>query len=72
MTVRRLYPPRRIYGCIDSLGDAIFFSMLDANCGCWQMLVAQEDKDKTALFSNAGTYCFNRLPFGLKNAPATF
>lgn len=35
------------------------------------MSVTEEDKDKTTFTSDAGTCRFNRMPFGLINAPAT-
>jgi len=32
----------------------------------------EEDKHKTAFSTPAGHYEYNRMPFGLKAAPATF
>ena len=34
--------------------------------------MSDEDKDKTAFTSHLGTYRYTRMPFGLKNGPATF
>ena len=37
------------------------------------MPIREEDKNKTAFRTSSGQLCeFNRLPFGLCNAPATF
>lgn len=36
------------------------------------MSLAEEDKDKTTCTSHAEIYQFNRMPFKLMNAPATF
>jgi len=58
--------------CLDSMGDAKFFSTLDCNAGYWQIPVAKEDKHLTACTTHVGTYQCTRLPFGLCNAPATF
>ena len=66
------YPLLRIDECIDSMGEAQFFTTLDANSGYWQIPVAKEDRDKTTFTSHAGYYRFKRMPFGLCNAPATF
>jgi hypothetical protein len=58
--------------CIDSLGDAQIFTTLDCNSGYWQILVASEDVEKTTFTSHEVTFQFTRMPFGLRNAPATF
>ena len=66
------YPLPRIDDCLDSLGDAMIFTTLDANAGYWQIAVAPEDRDKTTFTCHSGTYRYRRMPFGLRNAPATF
>jgi Reverse transcriptase (RNA-dependent DNA polymerase) len=72
VTVRDSYPLPRMAECIDSLGDASVFSTLDCNSGYWQIPVRAEDKEKTTFTSQEGLHAFSRMPFGLKNAPATF
>ncbi|CAN8076676.1 unnamed protein product, partial [Agarophyton chilense] len=72
VTVRDTYPLPRMDECIDSLGEASVFTMLDANSGYWQVPVVEEDQDKTAFACHAGLYRFKRIPFVLTNAPATF
>jgi len=71
-TVRDSYPSPRMGDCLDSLGDAQFFSTLDCNAGFWKIPLAEEDKPKTAFTCQCGTYQCTRLPCGLCNAPATF
>lgn len=66
------YPLPRMDECIDSLGDAKYFSTLDCNSGFWQIPMRQEDRDKTTFTCHAGEYRFKKMPFGLCNAPATF
>ena len=72
ITVKDSYPLPRMDECLDSLGEAKYFTTLDANNGYWQIPVAEEDRDKTTFTCHAGTYRFLRMPFGLCNAPATF
>ena len=72
LTIRDSYPLPRMDECIDSLGDACVFTTLDCNSGYWQIPVAPDDMDKTTFTSHEGTYRFRRMPFGLRNAPATF
>jgi RNase H-like domain found in reverse transcriptase/Reverse transcriptase (RNA-dependent DNA polymerase) len=72
ITKRDVYPLPRMDDCLDSLGGATVFSTLDANSGYWQVAVKKSDRPKTAFTTHCGTYQFNRMPFGLSNAPATF
>ena len=71
-TIADTYPLPRIDDCLDSLGDATIFTTLDANSGYWQVPVAHEDRDKTTFTTFMGTFRHKRMPFGLRNAPATF
>jgi hypothetical protein len=66
------YALPRVDDCLDSLGDAKFFTTLDANCGYWQIEVDPSDRDKTTFTSHRGLFRFKRMPFGLMTAPATF
>ena len=47
-------------------------SFLDAYSGYHQILMSKEDEEKTAFITPCGTYCFLRMPFGLKSAGLTF
>jgi hypothetical protein len=69
---RDTYPLPRMDECIDSLGDARIFSTLDCNSGYWQIPVAPGDVEKTTFTCHEMTFQFTRMPFGLRNAPATF
>jgi RNase H-like domain found in reverse transcriptase/Reverse transcriptase (RNA-dependent DNA polymerase) len=71
VTERDVYPLPRLDECIDSLGDSVVFSTLDANSGYWQVSMHPNDRDKTTFACHVGTYRFKRMPFGLRNAPST-
>jgi hypothetical protein len=47
-------------------------SMLDGFSGYNQVLVVEEDRVKITLITPWETYAYARMPFGLKNARATF
>ncbi|GJX31956.1 reverse transcriptase domain-containing protein [Tanacetum coccineum] len=40
--------------------------------GYHQIPMAEKDEEKTAFFTREGVFCYRRLPFGLKNAGATY
>ena len=71
LTVQDSYPLPRMGECIDSMGEAQFFTALDANSGYWQVPVAPEDRDMTTFTCLAGCFRFRRMPFGLCNASTT-
>ncbi|XP_019230417.1 PREDICTED: uncharacterized protein LOC109211339 [Nicotiana attenuata] len=61
---------------IDQLIDATvgheLLSFLDAYSGYNQILMEEEDQEKTTFITQQGTYCYRVMPFGLKNAGATY
>jgi len=72
VTIRDSYPLPRMDDCIDSLGSAVVFTTLDANCGYWQLPIREKDQELTTFVCHKGTFKYVRMPFGLSNAPATF
>ena len=72
ITVKDRFPLPIIPDLIHNLQGCKYISTLDMFSGYFQIAVAGEDRHKTAFISTAGLYEFNRLPFGLTNAPATY
>ena len=71
-TRRDAYPLPRIEESLDALTGAKWFSTLDLASGYNQVPVAEADKHKTAFCTPFGLFEFNRMAFGLCNAPSTF
>ena len=57
---------------MDQLGIAKFFSAVDLLAGFHQIPMKESDKNYTAFSTSQGHFEYNVMPFGLKNAPATF
>ncbi|KAG6933137.1 hypothetical protein G0U57_019935 [Chelydra serpentina] len=66
------YPMPRTDELLEKLGRAQFISTLDLTKGYWQVPLDESAKERSAFTTHVGLYEFNVLPFGLRNAPATF
>ncbi|GFX66251.1 transposon Tf2-9 polyprotein [Trichonephila clavipes] len=72
ITVADTYPLPRMDDLLHQAKLTPFMSTLDLRAGYHQVKVHVEDQDKTAFVCPFGTYRFLRMPYGLRNAPATF
>ena len=72
VTVPDQYPLPRIDDVLDALDEGRFFSVIDLKSGYWQIPMRPEDAGKTAFRTADGLFQFTVMPFGLRNAPATF
>jgi hypothetical protein len=66
------FPLPRIDQVIDSTAGCELLSFLDAYSGFHQIPLKEEDQIKTALITPHGAYCYVTMPFGLRNAGATY
>ena len=57
---------------LGQLSNTQYFTTLDLAAGYWQVLVEPKSREKTAFVTHSGLLEFSVMPFGLKNAPATF
>ncbi|XP_039761835.1 uncharacterized protein LOC120634993 [Pararge aegeria] len=72
ITIGDSYPIPNISEILDQLGKCKYFSTLDLASGFHQIKIAERDAPKSAFSVPQGHFEFTRMPFGLKNAPATF
>ncbi|GJU14778.1 reverse transcriptase domain-containing protein [Tanacetum coccineum] len=66
------YPLPEIDWKVESLCGYPFKCFLDAYKGYHQIKMAEEDEEKTTFITSQGIFCYTKMPFGLKNAGATY
>ena len=62
----------RIDQLVDSTVRHKLLTFMNAFSRYNQIKVAEEDQEKTAFIISQGLYCYKIMPFGLKNARATY
>lgn len=74
ITLSIAHPLPTLETVFDCIGDsqAKFFSTLDMASGFWQVPMDPKTRHKAAFCVPSGIYEFDRMPFGLKNAPMSF
>ena len=70
--LREVYPLPKVDHTLACLAGATVFSKLDANCGFWQIPLAEESRPLTTFITPFGRFAFNKLPFGISSAPELF
>jgi len=66
------FPLPRIDQTVDATAGSELLSFMDAYSGYNQIQMYPPDQEKTAFLTDRGIYCYKMMPFGLKNAGATF
>lgn len=66
------YPFPSIDGLVDGVSGYEVLSFLDAHSGYNQIPMYRPDREKTAFITERSNYCYDVMPFGLKNAGATY
>jgi hypothetical protein len=66
------FPLPRIDKIVDSAAGCEVMSLLDCFSGYHQIYMKEEDKASTSFITPFSTYCFIRIPKGLKNPESTF
>ena len=66
------FPIPRVDDCIDRIGNAKYVSKFDLLKGYWQIPLSKRAQEISAFATPQGLFHYKVMPFGMKNAPATF
>jgi hypothetical protein len=66
------FPLLRIDSLVDAATTLELMSLLDSYSGYHQIWMKKEDEPKTSFITPSGTYCYLRMPKGLKNVVGSF
>ncbi|RDX79202.1 hypothetical protein CR513_40405, partial [Mucuna pruriens] len=66
------YPLPSIDRLVDGVAGFALPSFMDAYSGYNQIRMHPQDEEKIAFITNDGAFCYKVMPFGLKNAGATY
>ncbi|XP_019089100.1 PREDICTED: uncharacterized protein LOC109127941 [Camelina sativa] len=66
------FPLPHIDRLVESTSGHELMSFMDAFSGYNQILMNPDDQEKTAFITDRGIFCYNVMPFGLKNTGATY
>ena len=66
------FPLPQIDLIVDAIAGHELLSFMDAFSGYNQIIMDPNDQEKTSFVIGQGTYCYQVMPFGLKNVGATY
>ena len=66
------FPLPRIDHIVDATAGNELLSFMDSFSGYNQISMDPSDQENTSFVTGQGTYCYRVMPFGLKNAGATY
>jgi len=66
------YPLPKIDKLVDTMAGHAQLSFMDAVSGNHQIPLYPDDQEKTAFITDRALHCYKMMPFGLKNAGATY
>jgi len=72
VTIKDSYPLPLIEDMFNKLGKATIFTTIDLQTGYMNIEVEEKAKPVTSFITDNGLFEFNKMPFGLTGAPATF
>jgi Reverse transcriptase (RNA-dependent DNA polymerase) len=66
------FPLPRIDQLVDSTFGFTYLSLMDAFSGYNQIMMHPDDEEKIVFVTDQGLFCYKVMPFGLRNAGATY